>query len=85
VKQFTKPDFLTDGARAKHVTFAGARATRSRIGKPRGSEGVVMPMGTKTGTVKSYVPEKGHGFIGPDNGGLDVHASAVSSFQLGRS
>ena len=43
-----------------------------------------MPIGTKTGIVKSYVPEKGYGFIGPDEGGPDVfvHASAVQDAGL---
>jgi CspA family cold shock protein len=38
-----------------------------------------------TGTVKWYNPEKGYGFITPDEGGKDVfvHRSAVSRFANG--
>jgi cold shock protein len=65
--------------------FGGPRGGGRDFGAPRGGGGGFSrdrdsgPTEEVLGTVKWYNPDKGFGFIGPDNGGKDifVHASAL--------
>src|SRR5262245_37681897 len=53
------------------------------VGKRLGQRAHPMPIGTKTGTVKSYNTQRGYGFIGPDDGGPDVFVHALEVQEAG--